>query len=360
MHQIQRVAAPTTIWRWTPTEARAFAAVKEIVHKWWNTQRKSVDYSPNALPCNLCCDASLTGGSSVLSQGHDYLTTDVISFWSGKFNLAQQNYPVHELELLAIVESLKWFSHLLQGLRFCVYTDHKGLEWITTQKKLSPRKARWLEVFADFDFEIIHVPCEMNQLADVLSCMYSDEPWGIVHAASEYVTAEEEHTPSALILSMVSTPLYMGESIFLGAASAQRKAREAFRNARKVVLKVRDPSEQLVGECVPKISENFENSPKDPEIPPEAESELENIDAPTEDVNNISAADLDDELEPVNSLIANHRSCSQLLEDNTTATELLSEDPVSLTEVLNSGEPTLDIHNRIHGTIRKTPSLPKL
>ena len=71
--------------------------------------------------------------------------------------------------------------------------------------------------------------------------------------------------------------------------------------------------------------ENFENSPKT-EIPPEAESELENIEAPTEDVNNILAADLDDELEPVNSLLADHRSSSQLLEDNTTATELLSED----------------------------------
>jgi hypothetical protein len=210
---IQRVAAPTTIWHWTPTEARAFAAVKDIVHKWRNTRRRSIDYSPNAPPCNLCCDASLTGGSGVLSQGDDYLTAHIISFWSGKFNSAQQNYPVHELELLAIVESLKRFSHLLQGVKFRIYTDHMGLEWITTQKKLSPRQARWLEVLADFDFEIIHVPGEMNKLADALSRMYSDEPQGIVRAASEYVTAEEEHIPSGLILNMVSAPLYTGESI---------------------------------------------------------------------------------------------------------------------------------------------------
>ena len=141
----------------------------------------------------------------------------------------------------------------LSHVPFRVYTDHKGLEWITTQKKLSPRQARWLEVLADFDFEIIHVPGEMNQLADALSRMYSDEPKGIVRAASEYVTAEEEHTPSALILNMVSAPLYTGESIFLGAASAQREARRAFPNARKVVLKVRDPSEQLEGESAPKL-----------------------------------------------------------------------------------------------------------
>jgi hypothetical protein len=77
-----------------------------VVHKWRNTRRRSIDYSPNAPPCNLCCDVLLTGGSGVLSQGSDYLSADVIAFWSGKFNSAQQNYPVHELELLAIVHDM--------------------------------------------------------------------------------------------------------------------------------------------------------------------------------------------------------------------------------------------------------------
>jgi len=96
---------------------------------------------------------------------------DVITFWSGKFNSAQQHYPVHELELLAIVESLKQIAHLLQELIFRIYTNHKGLEWITTQKKLSPWQACWLEVLVDFDFEIIHVPGKMNQLADTCIAM---------------------------------------------------------------------------------------------------------------------------------------------------------------------------------------------
>lgn len=106
----------------------------------------------------------------MISQGENYLTTNVIAFWSGKFNSAQQNYLVHELELLAIVESLRHFSHLLMGTHFHVYTDHKGLEWITTQKNLSPRQAWWLESIADFDFKIIHVPGEMNKLVVSLSC----------------------------------------------------------------------------------------------------------------------------------------------------------------------------------------------
>jgi RNase H-like domain found in reverse transcriptase len=52
-------------------------------------------------------DASLTGAGGVVSQNTDLTTAQVISFWSGKFNSAQQNYPVHEQELLAVIESLK-------------------------------------------------------------------------------------------------------------------------------------------------------------------------------------------------------------------------------------------------------------
>jgi hypothetical protein len=355
MQPIQRVAAPTTIWRWTSTEARAFAAVKEIVHKWRNTRRRSIDYSPNAPPCNLCCDASLTGGSGVLSQGNDYLSADVIAFWSGKFNSAQQNYPVHELELLAIVESLKRFAHLLQGLKFRVYTDHKGLEWITTQKKLSPRQARWLEVLADFEFEIIHVPGEMNTLADALSRMYSDEPKGIVRAASEYVSAEEENIPSKLILNMVSAPLYTGESIFLGAASTNWKARQAFPNAKRVVLKVTNPSDQLEGESTPETKKTFETQETHADADIIDGSPATSAPAPADGITEHVASPQVD-IESAHSPVLEHGTLDIHTEnDSAVADELLSEEPISLTEVLESGDPTLDIHSRIHGRYSDDP-----
>jgi hypothetical protein len=39
----------------------------------------------------------------------------------------QQRYPVTEQELLAIVETLKYFRHMLLGHRIIIKTDHKNL-----------------------------------------------------------------------------------------------------------------------------------------------------------------------------------------------------------------------------------------
>jgi hypothetical protein len=87
--------------------------------------------------------------------------------------------------------------------------------------------------------------------------MYSNEPTGVVRVASEYVNAEEENAPAELILNMVSAPLYTSESIFSGAASVQWKARQAFPNVKRVVLRVSSPLRQLEGDSTPEIQENF-------------------------------------------------------------------------------------------------------
>ena len=53
---------------------------------------------------------------------------------------AEQNYPIHEKELLAIICALKkWRSDLL-GSEFIVYTDHRTLENFDTQCDLSKRQ----------------------------------------------------------------------------------------------------------------------------------------------------------------------------------------------------------------------------
>ena len=151
-----------------------------------------MDYSPNAPPIWVTTDGSLTGGGGYVSQGDDPDNANVVGFWSGKWNSAQQNYPVHELELLALIETLKRFKNILYGTRFTVRTDHKTLTHLMTQKDLSPRQHRWLDVIYEFDFEIQYIPGETNIFADALSRIYSEEPDGVVRADSEYVIDEDE------------------------------------------------------------------------------------------------------------------------------------------------------------------------
>jgi hypothetical protein len=212
MGSLTPLTGKRSLWRWSMTEQRAFDQIKDMVQRWCDHHQTALDYSAGAPPINLVCDASLTGGSGVLSQGQDLGTAKITAFWSGKFNTAQQNYPVHEQELLAIVESLKRFQHMLHGARFCIFTDHKGLEHIITQKNLSPHQTRWLELISSFDFEIKYIPGETNMLADVLSRIYSNEKKGAVRAPSEYVMLEEDLQTSitAAALNLISCPLYVG------------------------------------------------------------------------------------------------------------------------------------------------------
>jgi hypothetical protein len=56
---------------------------------------------------------------------------------SKKFTTAQQNYTVHKLGMLVILEALlKWKDKLI-GYHVHVITDHKALEFFKTQINLS-------------------------------------------------------------------------------------------------------------------------------------------------------------------------------------------------------------------------------
>ena len=53
-------------------------------------------------------------------------------------------YSTMDHEMLAIVDCLGHFKHMLLGQNFNVYTDHKLLViYFSKAKALSPREARW-------------------------------------------------------------------------------------------------------------------------------------------------------------------------------------------------------------------------
>jgi hypothetical protein len=50
-----------------------------------------------------------------------------------------------------------------------VFTDHKSLKYIFTQKELNMRQRRWLELIKDYDMKLQYHPGKANVVADALS-----------------------------------------------------------------------------------------------------------------------------------------------------------------------------------------------
>ncbi|KAL8148033.1 hypothetical protein AgCh_005391 [Apium graveolens] len=66
----------------------------------------------------------------------------VIAYASRQLKPHELKYPTHDLELATIVFALKIWRHYLYGERCEIYTDHKSLKYIFTQKELNMRKER--------------------------------------------------------------------------------------------------------------------------------------------------------------------------------------------------------------------------
>ena len=117
MGHLSSLTTESRQWCWDNTAQRAFDEVKRIVNDHRDQCWEALDYSRDAPPIWVTTDGCLTGGSGYVSQGFKPDNAKVVGFWSGKWSSAQQNYPVHELELLALVETLKWFRGILHGVR---------------------------------------------------------------------------------------------------------------------------------------------------------------------------------------------------------------------------------------------------
>ncbi|KAG6882888.1 hypothetical protein C0995_013528 [Termitomyces sp. Mi166 len=69
----------------------------------------------------------------MFGQGKTWQTCQPAEFMSCKFTTAQQNYAVHKLETLTILEALLKWEDKLMGYNIHIITDHKALEFFKTQ-----------------------------------------------------------------------------------------------------------------------------------------------------------------------------------------------------------------------------------
>ena len=90
------------------------------------------------------------------------------------------NYPTYDLELAAVVFTLKIWRHYLYRVRFEVFFDHKSLKYLFDQKELNMRQRRWMEFLKDYDFRLNYHPGKANVVADALSRKSLHASWMMV------------------------------------------------------------------------------------------------------------------------------------------------------------------------------------
>ncbi|KAF8697673.1 hypothetical protein RHS03_07742, partial [Rhizoctonia solani] len=153
-------------WKWGEAEQQAFDRVKEEIGK------DPVLIHPDAQkPYFLETDASGVAMGAVLSQRHTDGYLHPIAFLSKSFDDAQTNYDTHDKELLAIITSLEHWRLFLEGTTepITVYTDHKNLEYWKTAHTFNRQHARWYQILAPFNFNIVYRPGKMSEKPDALS-----------------------------------------------------------------------------------------------------------------------------------------------------------------------------------------------
>jgi hypothetical protein len=104
-------------WHWDKVNQRAFNHVKATIAK--DVVLAYPDYS-NVF--EIYTDASSKQLGAVITRDNR-----LIGFFSRKLSNTQHKYSITEIELLAIVKTLKEFEGMLWGQNIKVFTDHTNL-----------------------------------------------------------------------------------------------------------------------------------------------------------------------------------------------------------------------------------------
>ena len=124
-----RLTQKETKWEWTPECEKSFQELK-----------KRLTIAPVlALPSGtkgfvVYSNASKKGLGCILMQ-HER----VIAYASRQLKPQAVNYPVHDLELVAVIFALRVWRHYLYGSWVQIFTDHKSLKYLVTKKELNMR-----------------------------------------------------------------------------------------------------------------------------------------------------------------------------------------------------------------------------
>jgi hypothetical protein len=127
-------------------------------------------------------DASNQAVSSILSQYHivnGLKQLHPTEYHAKTLDATQQNWPIHDKELFAIIDSFRKWRDWLVGVPVNVYTDHQGLQYFNTKQKLNFRQASWYLKISEFIYHIHYRSDSKMGKADGLSRRSEEEKSGM-------------------------------------------------------------------------------------------------------------------------------------------------------------------------------------
>jgi hypothetical protein len=127
----------------------------------------ATDSSDHAVGCVLYQEYKVT-------TANDNLKTIIkhIGFFSRKLSPSESRGSCTMRELIGCIYALSQFHKFVWGTHFTLYTDHKALSYIFTQKTANSMMMRWLDTLLSYDFSVVYLKGMDNVLPDALSRLY--------------------------------------------------------------------------------------------------------------------------------------------------------------------------------------------
>ena len=163
-------------WKWGSDESNSFESFK----KTFSSQPVLAQWDPE-LDRILEADCSGYAMDGCPSQIDNFKRLRPVAYFSKRLNSAEVNYPIHDKEMLAIVECLReWKAELRSVAKpFTILTDHKNLNFFSTKRLLNERQVRYNDVLQQFNFKLKWRAGKACERPDALSRRDQDKPEGL-------------------------------------------------------------------------------------------------------------------------------------------------------------------------------------
>jgi hypothetical protein len=136
------------------------------------------DASAYSISCVLFQDIEVE-----LSPGVKQKKRNFIGFMARSLSASERRYSTTARELLAVTYALTQFHKFVFGTRIKLFTDHKALCYISTQRHMNSMLVKWQDILLNYNFEVIHIKGIHNFLPDILSRLFKplkpEDPLGL-------------------------------------------------------------------------------------------------------------------------------------------------------------------------------------